>query len=150
MLKFGTKVKMEPVPSMSPGSSISSATEATINTPSAQLVDSALWPAHLSDVGRVKFVRQGPFKIVSDFTSIVEIGCSFDLFLLLKVVNLNGIGSGVAGVAWREWNGVPKLFHSKAPQTELTSGRGPTDNAKKYEEKHQPLKCMFLLLFTIQ
>ena len=28
---------------------------------------------------------------MSDFTSIVERGCSFDLFLLVKVVNLNGI-----------------------------------------------------------
>lgn len=89
MLQFVTKRDTEPAPSISPGPSgnISLSTDA-ITTPSAQPVDTALWPAHLSDVDRVEFVL---FKVVSDFTSIVERGCSFDLFLLIKVVNLNGI-----------------------------------------------------------
>ena len=59
-----SKSDMEPVPSTSqgPSSNISSATEATIATPSAQPVDPALRPAQLSDVDRVEFVRRGPFK----------------------------------------------------------------------------------------
>ncbi|KAK0141006.1 Zinc finger MYM-type protein 5 [Merluccius polli] len=79
MLKFVTQGDTEPAPSTSqgpsstmtteaaspsispgPSSNISSATDATITTPSAQPVDPALWPAHLSDVDRVEFV--------SDFT----------------------------------------------------------------------------------
>ena len=91
-LQFVTKGDTEPVPSMSPGpsSNISSATDA-ITTPSAQPVDPALWPAKLSDINRVKIVHCRPFKVVSDFTSVVERGCSFDLFLLIKVVNQNDI-----------------------------------------------------------
>ena len=48
-----------------------------------------LWPAHLSDVDRVEFVCEGLLRLRQ--SSLVERGRSFDLFLLIKAVNLNGI-----------------------------------------------------------
>ena len=82
MLKFVTKGDMEPSPSTSqgpsssttstdaaspsasqgPSSIISLATDAAI-TPSAQPVDPARWPAHLSDVDHVEFCTNGLLRL---------------------------------------------------------------------------------------
>lgn len=52
-------------------------------------------------------------------------------------------------------SGVPQLFHAMAPQTALASGRGPLTHTNRqcykiYQETHQLLDCVFLLLFAAQ